>query len=339
MIKEQDLNLALLRASLGTAAQHDPSLLRLRFQLPSGPVRPLLPIFSTTNSKSFSSSLNGNPAEPTSFDDLLLGTSLLLTYDMAWPLDLFLHPSDLQIYSTLFGYLSSIRKTQTRIHGCWTSLSNAQRARRRWTGLGEGGTREDLEVRKQLLRCGWGLVRDMGWFFDALLEYIIVDVVDREFRRLKDLISKPPPGRSEGTGREGKGFIHNHDGGGTAASSNIHIDFTTLRNIHTTYLERLATGCLLSHPPLTAIMRPILEICEQFVAQIERWGGDVLPALLFEGSLATGGDDKVGAMVQERLQIVADINKVIWFVSSFDYDSQFLRTYILSLSHSTSSCH
>lgn len=202
-IKEQDLNLALLRASLGTAAQHDPSLLHLKFQLPSGPVRPLLPTFSTVNSKSLLSSLNGNFAEPTFFDDLLLGTSLLLTYDMTWPLDLFLHPSDLQIYSTLFGYLSSIRKTQTRIHGCWTSLSNAQRARRRWTGLGEGGTREDLEVRKHLLRCGWGLVRDMGWFLDALLEYIMVDVVDREFRRLKDLISKSPTGRSRKHGSRG----------------------------------------------------------------------------------------------------------------------------------------
>ncbi|KAL4070657.1 Spc98 family-domain-containing protein [Scleroderma citrinum] len=304
MIKEQDLNLALLRASLGTAAQHDPSLLHLKFRLPSGPIRPLLPSLSAVNSKSLLSSLNGNFDEPTFFDDLLLGTSLLLTYDMAWPLDLFLHPSDLQIYSALFGYLSSIRKTQTRVHGCWTSLSNAQRARRRWTGLGEGGTSEDLEVRRQLLRCGWGLVRDMGWFLDALLEYIMVDVVDREFRRLKGLISKPSPERSENVGSSREGATLRHDGG-----TNAHIDFTTLRNIHTTYLERLATGSLLSHPALTALMRPILELCEQFAAQVERWGGDVLPALLFEGSLATGEDDKVGMMVQERFRMVSDINK------------------------------
>ena len=43
MIREQDLRLALLRASLGTTAQHDPSLTRLSFQLPTGPLRPLLP--------------------------------------------------------------------------------------------------------------------------------------------------------------------------------------------------------------------------------------------------------------------------------------------------------
>lgn len=296
MIKEQDLNLALLRASLGTTAQHDPSLLHLKFQMPSGPIRPLLPSLSD---KVLSSSTTSNPGEITSFDDLLLGTTLVLTYSVAWPLDLFLYPSDLQIYSALFNYLSSLRKTHTRIHTCWTSLSNSQRARRRWTGLGEGGTTEDLEARKQLLRCGWGVVRDMGWFLDSLLGYVMVDVVDVEFRRFRELLNKPPRARSE-------------SGGGIDAGTNAdrtYLDFTTLRNLHTTYLERLVTGCLLSHPALTAILRPIFEVCERFVAQVERWGGDVLPALLFEGSLAAG-DAKVGAMVQERLEVVSEINKV-----------------------------
>ena len=294
LIREQDLNLALLRASLGTTAQHDPSLLHLKFQMPSGPIRPLLP---SLGDKVLSSSTTSNAGEMTSFDDLLLGTTLVLTYNVAWPLDLFLHPSDLQIYSAMFNYLSSLRKTHTRIHTCWTSLSNAQRARRRWTGLGEGGTTEDLEARKQLLRCGWGVVRDMGWFLDCLLGYVMVDVVDVEFRRFRELLNKP--GRAQ-------------SGGGADAGTNAdrtYLDFTTLRNLHSTYLERLVTGCLLSHPTLTAILRPIFEVCERFVAQVERWGGDVLPALLFEGSLA-GGDDKVGVMVQERLDVVSEINKV-----------------------------
>lgn len=303
MIKEQDLNLALLRASLGTTAQHDPSLLHLKFQMPSGPVRPLLP---SLGDRVLSSSTNG---EPTSFDDLLLGTALVLTYNVTWPLDLFLHSSDLQIYSALFNYLSSLRKTHTRIHTCWTSLSNAQRARRRWTGLGEGGTTEDVEVRKQLLRCGWGVVRDMGWFLDSLFGYVMVDVVDVEFRRFRELLNGHQHARSETAGQMGGKISHggpNVDAG--ANTDRTYVDFTTLRNLHTTYLERLVTGCLLSHPTLAAILRPILEVCERFVAQVERWGGDVLPALLFEGSLAAS--DKVGAMVQERLQVVSEINKV-----------------------------
>lgn len=180
--------MALLRASLGTTAQHDPSLSRLRFHLPSGPIRPLLPSLANTNSSA---------TESTTFDDLLLGTPLVLNYTVSWPLDLFLHPQDLQVYAALFSYVSSLRKTHTRIHTCWTSLSNDQRARRRWTGLGEGGTLEDGESRRQLLRCGWGLVREMNWFLDSLLGYVMIDVVDVEWGRLKGLL-----GGDKGTSSE-----------------------------------------------------------------------------------------------------------------------------------------
>lgn len=71
IIREQDLHLALLRASLGTSAQHDPSLSRIRFQLPSGPVRPLLPSFSEAKVPTLSSSQSG--FEQTHFDNILLG--------------------------------------------------------------------------------------------------------------------------------------------------------------------------------------------------------------------------------------------------------------------------
>ncbi|KAF9225489.1 gamma-tubulin ring complex protein [Gyrodon lividus] len=329
MIREQDLNLALLRASLGTTAQHDPSLLHLKFQLPSGPLRPLLPSLTNPSSKVLSLSLASDPSEIkiTSFDDLLVGTSLMLTYNVTWPLDLFLHPSDLQIYSALFNYLSALRKTHTRIHTCWTSLSNAQRARRRWTGLGEGGTAEDLEVRKQLLRCGWGVVRDMGWFLDNLLGYVMVDVVDVEFRRFKDLLNKPQRARSESVAKTGTPLSQSGNNANIGTKSDrVYLDFTTLRNIHTTYLERLVTSCLLSHPALTSILRPIFEVCERFVAQIERWGGDVLPALLFEGSLAASGGDKVGAMVQERLRLVSEINKSLHTLVDSFYEQLSLST-------------
>ncbi|KAH7930585.1 hypothetical protein BV22DRAFT_1139635 [Leucogyrophana mollusca] len=322
MIREQDLNLALLRASLGTTAQHDPSLLHLRFQLPSGPLRPLLPSLANTDLKALSSSLASHAPDATSFDDLLLGTSLALSYNVSWPLDLFLHSSDLQIYAALFNYLSSLRKTHTRLHTCWTSLSNSQRARRRWTGLGEGGTAEDLEVRKELLRCGWGVVRDMGWFLDSLLGYVMVDVIDVEFRRLKDLLNTSGRARSESLSRSKS----NPQVASNNTDPSTYLDFTTLRNIHSTYLERLVTGCLLSNPALTAILRPIFEVCERFVAQVERWGGDVLPALLFEGSLAAGGDGGVGAMVKERRQIVSEINQALHMLLDSFYEQLSLST-------------
>ncbi|KAI0094327.1 gamma-tubulin ring complex protein [Irpex rosettiformis] len=326
MIREQDLHLALLRASLGTTAQYDPSLSRLRFKLPSGPLRPLLPSLAAAHSQKDVSSISLGATEITSFEDLLLGTPLVLTYTVKWPLDLFLHQTDLQVYAALFSYLSALRKTHTRIHTCWASISNAQRARRRWTGLGEGGTVEDLQVRRELLRCGWGVVREMTWFLDTILGYIMTDVVDVEFRRLKGLLldktGAVPLARQQTGGQLSKstssdGVIPTLSQSSTTATGlsasgvvnpqTSQLDFSTLRTIHTTYLERLVTGSLLSNVAITSIIRMILEVCERFVAQVERWGGDILPALLFEGSIATGGD-RVGKMVEERRSIVAEIN-------------------------------
>ncbi|KAI1793171.1 gamma-tubulin ring complex protein [Ganoderma leucocontextum] len=347
MIREQDLHLALLRASLGTTAQQDPSLAHLHFRLPTGPIRPLLPSLAG-GAKDLSTSLS-SPTEPASFDDLLLGTPLILTYSVSWPLDLFLHASDLQLYAALFSYLSALRKTHTRIHTCWTALSNAQRARRRWTGLGEGGTAEDLDVRKELLRCGWGVVREMNWFLDTLLGYIMTDVVDVEFRRLKSLLSGRP---TDGIGRQMAGSASSGAVAGAGDSvgavtlgaskygSTIHpslstgsnlssgappLDFTTLRSIHSTYLERLLTGSLLANAALTNIIRMILEVCERFAAQVERWGGDVLPALLFEGSIAAGGN-KVGDMVAERYAIVGEIDETLHSLLDVFYEQLLLST-------------
>jgi gamma-tubulin complex component 4 len=290
MIREQDLNLALLRASLGTTAQYDPSLSHLRFELPSGPLRPLLP--SLSNPRNLALSVGGDNVTETSFNDIVLGTAMNMLYSVEWPLDMFLQPTDLQIYGTLFAFLSSLRKTHTRMHTCWTTLSNAQRARRRWTGLGEGGTTEDLAARQELLRCGWGLVREMNWFLDNLLSYVMTDVIDSEFRRLKKQLSPGgEPKVHESTGGQSAGpstpkslapTEHAETGTEPTTTPGTGLDFTTLQNIHSTYLERLLTGCLLTNPALAATLRPIFELCEQLVAQVGRWGGDVLPGLLSE---------------------------------------------------------
>jgi gamma-tubulin complex component 4 len=67
---------------------------------------------------------------------------------------------------------------------------------------------------------------------------------------------------------------------------------------------------LLSNNSFTSTMRQILDVCERFVAVVERWGGDVLPALLFEGSIMNEGEQEVGAMVKERWALVAEIDEV-----------------------------
>jgi len=157
----------------------------------------------------------------------------------------------------------------------------------------------------------------MNWFLDNVLSYAMTDVIDSEFKRLKKQL-----------GLEGDSKVHHTEsaGGPTVdppdtkaqvstetepiiAAGTITLDFSTLQNIHSTYLERLLTGCLLTNTVLTATLRPIFELCEQLAAQVERWGGDVLPALLSEGSMA-GGVSGAGKMVKERWLIVSEVNEV-----------------------------
>jgi hypothetical protein len=144
----------------------------------------------------------------------------------------------------------------------------------------------------------------MGWFLDTLLGYVMMDVVEVEFQKLKGVLCK-----------EGASAEQPPSKGETNLTSQANqkpvapLDFTSLRTIHANYLDRLLNGCLLTNPGLTAVLQSILETCEHLAAQVERWGGDVLPALLFEGSLRAG-EEGVGAMVKERWAVVADIDEV-----------------------------
>lgn len=297
LIREQDLHLAMLRASLGTSAQLDPTLSRLRFILPAGPLRPLLPSLPPTE--------NVQAKQQACFDDMLLGTQLKLTYTLPWPLDLFLTPAALASYNSLFSFLSTIRKTHVRVLDTWVSLSNAQRARRRWTGTGEGGT-EDREVRERLLRYGWGCARTMNWFLEAVMEYVWCDVVDEEYVRLKTQLSGAQPKDDHSPSQTAPDFpLVGRDPIGQG-----HLDFNTLRFLHNVYLNHLLNNTLIAQPQLSATLRSIFESCEQFVAQIERWGGDVLPPLLFEGSLADGSGARIGETVRSRWEIMKELNEV-----------------------------
>ena len=88
------------------------------------------------------------------------------------------------------------------------------------------------------------------------------------------------------------------------------IDFKTLRNLHATYLDCLLSGCLLSDHSLRLTIRSILDVCEHFTAQVERWGGDVLPPLLLEGSISEHIYDHVGVMIRDRWDILKELDVV-----------------------------
>lgn len=118
------------------------------------------------------------------FSSSLLGTPLILTTTVTWPLDLFISPQALSAYSDIQAYLTALRHTHLSVLSCWTALSAAQRQRRKWTGVTEGGTDEEVEARRRLGRAAWGTIRLMLFFIDQLQSHFMTDIIDVQHKRL-----------------------------------------------------------------------------------------------------------------------------------------------------------
>ncbi|KAJ1033098.1 hypothetical protein NDA16_000376 [Ustilago loliicola] len=216
MIRTSDLELSLRRATVGTWAEDDASLQRLRFVLPKGGYRPSLVGARNAKVRGTAAAANANTTAAigassstgsTRFDDYLIGVPAQLHYTAVFPLDLFLSASDLAAYSRVFSYLIAIKKVQSRVLDCWIALSKNQRGRRKFTGTGEGGvdSREEKQ-RAKLLRCSWGVVRSMKWFLDTLLGHFQTDIIDAQFGGLTEELRaslEPAQGVGMGFGRVG----------------------------------------------------------------------------------------------------------------------------------------
>ncbi|KAJ1302591.1 hypothetical protein OPQ81_002908 [Rhizoctonia solani] len=342
LIRDTDLSLAILRASLGTSAQNDPSLDSLRFTLVDGPLRPLLPPPSTSLAPNKSTAFNSLVL----FDDMLLGARATLSHTLAWPLDLVLGQAELQAYGAVFAYLSALRRCHVMVLDCWGNLSGSWKARKKWEGtyartkakgkgkaeyLDEVGTEDEVK-RSKLVKCAWGVVREMVWFLDTLWGYIMTDVVEVQYRKLHAQL-RPQRTRSNSNRRSstttrattragsptsthfgpspstqfGPSAASNHGlnfRGSSSAAQPETLDFSTLRTLHATYIGNIISGSLLGHSGCATLVRTALETCERFVGMIERWGGDVLPGMLEEGSAGVGG-----TLLDERLKTIKEIDE------------------------------
>ena len=194
VIREQDLNLAILRASVGTSTENDRWVEKLRFKLERGSLRPFMP--SATAAKHTHED-NGIRAL---FSSFLLGAPMTMTTTMGWPMDLFITPPAMSAYIDINVYLTAIRDTHLKVLSCWSSLSASQRRRRRWTGANEGGTRAEIDRRKQLARLSWGIVRAMLFFLDQLLGHFMVDIIDVQHRSLLDSLEEVNIAAKQGQG-------------------------------------------------------------------------------------------------------------------------------------------
>jgi hypothetical protein len=194
VIREQDLNLAILRASVGTSAENDRWVEKLRLKLERGSLRPFMP--SATAGRP----VHGNNGVRALFSSFLLGAPMTMTTTMGWPMDLFITPPALSAYVDINVYMTAIRDTHLKVLSCWSSLSASQRSRRKWTGSNEGGTKAEVKSRRNLARSSWGLVRAMLFFLDQLISHFMVDIIDVQHRRLLESLEEVAIAAKQGVG-------------------------------------------------------------------------------------------------------------------------------------------
>lgn len=160
--------------------------------MPEGPIRPLAK--PTPDDGSVRSM----------FTTALLGTPISLTAGVSWPLDLFMTPPAVAAYSDMHAYLFALRDTHMQVLRCWSALSGAQRRRRQYTGIDEGGAGVEREQRTNLARLAWGTVRAMLFFLDQLISHFMTDIIGVQHKRLLERLSnttqrqsgRPPSARS-----------------------------------------------------------------------------------------------------------------------------------------------
>lgn len=92
------------------------------------------------------------------------------------------------------------------------------------------------------------------------------------------------------------------------------LDFATSRATHQAFLSYVLDGLLLTNSAASACIWRILQTCLRFAALIEQWGGDVLPELLSEGSVAGEDGGPAGGVqttLQERTKLVAEVTEAL----------------------------
>ncbi|WWC92945.1 uncharacterized protein L201_007908 [Kwoniella dendrophila CBS 6074] len=211
VIKEQDLNLALLRSSLNTSSENDKFLDSLKFKMEKGPLRSLpTPQFKDKQTKDEADQNNQYSHSHTYklFSSFLLGTPMNLITSITWPVDLFLSPKSLSIYSDINCYLLALRDTHLRISQTWALLSSQQKLRNKRVG------RDDKE-NSGLIRSTWSLIRMMNWFINELLNHFmdIIDVQHNHLLKQLNIESK--------NGKDNSGLSGSIRGGGGSLKGSI----------------------------------------------------------------------------------------------------------------------
>ncbi|GBC08070.1 hypothetical protein RclHR1_00790020 [Rhizophagus clarus] len=248
LIKEQEMNSLLVRASVGTLAEKDLAFEKFRFKIPE--------------------------KATSMFDDILVGVPLRFEYDIGWPLDLFVTSEDLSKYGDIFSFLISLRRTQFKLQKVWIHLATNVKMERNYK-FSEGGNNTML--------MPWNVRASMMFFVDCLWAHVQMDIIESNFQHLVRRITvssahhqrQRPPSTTEPSSpispTRPKSMNPKKD---THSNESERLrDFEDIRLGHTSYLGELLRGCLLESRVCAETIRTALKTIDKFCALLERWDG------------------------------------------------------------------
>ncbi|KAF7731944.1 Gamma-tubulin complex component 4 [Apophysomyces ossiformis] len=195
---------------------------------------------------------NGGERNRFHFADLLISdVRCILTYDMHWPIDLFLSQDDLAHYIELWCFLIALKTVQVSLSKLWKILRGGSTQKLSGENNGDG-YRE---------RAVWRLRSHMLFWVDALWNHIQANVISDHYRQLLETIAPSFEG-ANGAKLKRRSFI-------TKA-----LDFEEMQAAHDTYLQHILRGCLLSSSNCAETVYDILHVCMNFCTFVEHIAND-----------------------------------------------------------------
>ncbi|KAG9230776.1 gamma-tubulin complex component protein [Amylocarpus encephaloides] len=234
----------------------------------------------------------------TPFKNLLFSVPVVLSMHIPSPLDLFLSPSDLQIYSSINAYLLSIRRAHLRLTDLW-KITSLRRDHPAPPGPPYGSSRAGrykvLELRKrgkqraQVMRSVWATSSAAVFFLGETEAYLQGEVVRGTWTGFKDWLTSETnsqPGSSRRPVEEkddDKDEEEDEEDIWLQAvkfpttitpplppSPNHTRDPQSLADAHRKYLTSLTTSLLLTTPSFTDPLFHLLQQIDHLVALVHR---------------------------------------------------------------------
>ena len=224
-----------------------------------------------------------------SFDDLLLPSSTGLSLRVHPPMDLFIAPADVEVYSSIHAYLLAIRRAHLRLSKLFllsalrrdlssSKASVSSNHKEAFESL--ANWRRTANQRAKAMRPVWAQIGSAAFFLTELGEYFQGEVVKGSWSTFQSWLSLNPVSdvrsadaslmSSTSSGRRSYQSRPTSSGSSQEASALSARDPETLTKAHRRYLASLEKGLLLDDFNFTALLRRFLTSIDHFAALMQR---------------------------------------------------------------------